>query len=288
MARRSRSGGAEPDAIPAGALARIWEQLSTLLLAVAIALTIRVFVIEPFRIPSESMLPTLLIGDHLFVNKFAYGAKVPFTDIRLPGLGKPERGDVVVFVVARELNRGMPRIYPADKRPDLPRDDFVKRIVGLPGDRMEVRNNRVYVNDRLVEMSESEGVFQDDSGHGLAIQRERLEGCDHAVLDDPAIPGQRRSPVVVPPGRYFVMGDNRDHSNDSRIWGTVRFEEIRGPAFILYWSWDVNGNFLQFLNPINWWSAEKRWSRVFSRVRCFEPGESLAERGIGAPSATGG
>ena len=288
MARRSRSGGAEPDAIPAGALARIWEQLSTLLLAVAIALTIRVFVIEPFRIPSESMLPTLLIGDHLFVNKFTYGAKVPFTDIRLPGFREPERGDVVVFVVARELNRGMPRIYPADKRPDLPRDDFVKRIVGLPGDRMEVRNNRVYVNDRLVEMSESEGVFQDDSGHGLAIQRERLEGCDHAVLDDPAIPGQRRSPVVVPPGRYFVMGDNRDHSNDSRIWGTVRFEEIRGPAFILYWSWDVNGNFLQFLNPVNWWTAEKRWSRVFSRVRCFEPGESLAERGIGAPSATGG
>ena len=288
MARSSRSGGAEPEARPAGALARVWEQLSTLLLAIAIALTIRVFVIEPFRIPSESMLPTLLIGDHLFVNKFAYGAKVPFTDIRLPGFREPERGDVVVFVVARELNRGMPRIYPADKRPDLPRDDFVKRIVGLPGDRLEVRNNRVYVNDRLVEISESEGVFQDDSGHGLAIQRERLDGCDHAVLDDPAIPGQRRSPVVVPPGRYFVMGDNRDHSNDSRIWGTVRFEEIRGPAFILYWSWDVNGNFLQFLNPVNWWTAEKRWSRVFSRVRCFEPGESLAERGIGAPSATGG
>lgn len=288
MARRSRSGGAEPEARPAGALARVWEQLSTLLLAIAIALTIRVFVIEPFRIPSESMLPTLLIGDHLFVNKFTYGAKVPFTDIRLPGFREPERGDVVVFVVARELNRGMPRIYPADKRPDLPRDDFVKRIVGLPGDRLEVRNNRVYVNDRLVEISESDGVFHDDSGHGLAIQRERLDGCDHAVLDDPAIPGQRRSPVVVPPGRYFVMGDNRDHSNDSRIWGTVRFEEIRGPAFILYWSWDVNGNFLQFLNPVNWWTAEKRWSRVFSRVRCFEPGESLAERGIGAPSATGG
>ncbi|MFP6630614.1 MAG: signal peptidase I [Myxococcota bacterium] len=287
MARSSRSGGAEPEARPAGALARVWEQLSTLLLAIAIALTIRVFVIEPFRIPSESMLPTLLIGDHLFVNKFAYGAKVPFTDIRLPGFREPERGDVVVFVVARELNRGMPRIYPADKRPDLPRDDFVKRIVGLPGDRLEVRNNRLYVNDRLVEISESDGVFLDDSGHGLAIQRERLDGCDHAVLDDPAIPGQRRSPVVVPPGRYFVMGDNRDHSNDSRIWGTVRFEEIRGPAFILYWSWDVNGNFLQFLNPVNWWTAEKRWSRVFSRVRCFEPGESLAERGIGAPSATG-
>ena len=288
MAGSSKTGRATSEPVPASTLARVWEQLSTLLLAVALALTIRTFVIEPFRIPSESMLPTLLIGDHLFVNKFAYGAKVPFTDIRLPGLRKPERGDVVVFTVARESSRGVPRIHPADKRPDLARDDFVKRIVGLPGDRLEVRNNRVYVNDRLVELSRSDAVFEDGSGHGLAIQREHLEGCDHAVLDDPAIPGQRKSPVVVPPDRYFMMGDNRDHSNDSRIWGTVRFDEIQGPAFILYWSWDVNGNFLQFLNPVNWWSAEKRWSRVFSRVRCLEPDESLADRGIGTPSAAGG
>ncbi len=283
MARKSNAEGEAPGPAPAGALARIWEQASTLLLAIAIALTIRTFVIEPFRIPSESMLPTLLIGDHLFVNKFAYGARVPFTDVRLPGLREPRRGDVVVFTVAREAGRrSIPRIHPADKRPDLPRDDFVKRIVGLPGDRLEVRRNRVYVNDQLVEVGESEGVFEDESGHGLAIQREHLNGCDHAVLDDPAIPGQRKSPLVVPPGRYFMMGDNRDHSNDSRVWGTVRSEEIQGPAFILYWSWDVNGNFLQFLNPVNWWSAEKRWSRVFSRVRCLEPDESLADVGIGS------
>ena len=271
-----------PEAAPGSTLARIWEQASTLLLAVAIALAIRTFVIEPFRIPSESMLPTLLIGDHLFVNKFAYGARVPFTDVRLPGLREPRRGDVVVFTVAREVGRGIPRIHPADQRPDLPRDDFVKRIVGLPGDRIEVRKSRVYVNDQLVEVGESVGVFEDESGHGLAIQREHLNGCDHAVLDDPAIPGKRKSPLVEPPGRYFMMGDNRDHSNDSRFWGTVRFEEIQGPAFILYWSWDVNGNFLQFLNPVNWWSAEKRWSRVFSRVRCLEPDESLADVGIGS------
>lgn len=289
MAGASKTEGSDGGpAAPASLLARIWEQLSTLLLAIAIALTIRIFVIEPFRIPSESMLPTLLIGDHLFVNKFAYGAKVPFTDIRLPGLREPARGDVVVFRVARESSRGIPRIHPADKRPDLPRDDFVKRIVGLPGDRLEVRNNRVYVNDRLVELSKSDGVFEDGSGHGLALHREHLEGCDHAVLDDPAIPGQRKSPVVVPPGRYFMMGDNRDHSNDSRIWGTVRFEEMQGPAFILYWSWDVNGNFLQFLNPINWWSAEKRWSRVFSRVRCIEPDEGLPDMAIRISSAVGG
>lgn len=263
------------------ALARIWEQASTLLLAILIALSIRTFLIEPFRIPSESMLPTLLIGDHLFVNKLAYGAKVPFTEIRLPGFREPRRGDVVVFAVAREAGRGMDKIHPADERPDLPRDDFVKRIVGLPGDRLEVRKNRVYVNDQLVEVGEPEGLFEDTGGRKLSIQREHLDGCDHAVLDDPVSPGRRQSPTVVPPGRYFMMGDNRDNSNDSREWGTVRFEEFQGPAFILYWSWDVNGNFLQFLNPLNWWSAEKRWSRIFSQVRCLEPAETLSDVGIG-------
>jgi len=286
---RDPSAEAKPaDAAPAGLLARIWEQVSTLLLAVAIALTIRVFLIEPFRIPSESMLPTLLIGDHLFVNKFVYGAKLPFSDYRLPGLRDPQRGDVVVFTVAREDDRLNTRIFPLDERPDLPSDDFVKRIVGLPGDRIEVRNNRVYINDEIVEVEDGQGTFRDDEGHQLAIQRERLDGCDHAVLDNPNSPGQRRSPIVVPNGRYFMMGDNRDHSNDSRVWGTVRLEEIQGPAFILYWSWDVNGNFLQFLNPLNWWSAEKRWSRIFSRVRCANPGESLADVGIESAVAEAG
>ena len=261
-------------------LARVWEQVSTLGLAVAIALSIRIFLIEPFRIPSESMLPTLLIGDHLFVDKLAYGPRIPFTDWRLPGWREPERGDVVVFTVARGRDRGIERIHPADERPDLPRDDFVKRIVGLPGDRVEIRRNRVYVNDEPVVLTDTQEVFVDEGGRGLAIHREELGDCEHAVLDDPRLPGDRKSPMVVPEGRYFMMGDNRDHSNDSRRWGTVRLEEMQGPAFILYWSWDVNGNFLQFLNPLNWWKAEKRWSRIFSRVRCLQPGETLADAGI--------
>ena len=110
----------------------LWEQISTLLLAVLIALGIRAFLVEPYRIPSGSMFPTLLVGDHLFVNKFVYGIKVPFTRIRLPGLREPERGEVVVFTVAKRGGQ----TFPADQRPELATEEFVKRIVGLPGDRI--------------------------------------------------------------------------------------------------------------------------------------------------------
>ena len=246
----------------------IWEQVGTLVIAVAIALTIRAFVIEPFRIPSGSMLPTLLVGDHLFVNKFIYGAKIPFTDIRLPALREPERGDVVVFSVARQGSQ----IIPADKRPELRRDDFVKRVVGLPGDRVEVRaGGHVYINGERIAIEETDAVFIDRGEYGerqLDIGIEQLGDCTHLMLDDPHVRGVPQQGFTVPAGRYFMLGDNRDYSRDSRAWGTVRLEEMKGPAFILYWSWEVNGNFLSFLNPVNWWQAEKRWERVGSRVRC--------------------
>jgi signal peptidase I len=252
---------------------KVWEQVSTLLFAVLIALGIRAFAIEPFRIPSGSMLPTLLIGDHLFINKFVYGARLPFTDYRLPGFREPERGDVVVFSVAQTQDR-MARYYPADERPDLPRTDFVKRIVGLPGDRIEVSaGGRVHVNGELVESPESGEVHVDDYGRRLTIRREALDGCVHDVLDDPNQSRQPKPSITVPAGRYFMMGDNRDHSNDSREWGTVRKAELKGPAFILYWSWDVNGNALEFLKPTNWWSADKRWDRILQPLRC-EPNEA--------------
>jgi signal peptidase I len=268
--QREAQPAAELSGAPAGLLVWLWDQFGTLALAVLIALAIRAFVIEPFRIPSGSMLPTLLIGDHLFVNKFVYGPRIPFTDYRLPGLRKPQRGDVVVF----QVSRGSPDriggggIFPADERPDLPRDDFVKRIVGLPGDHIQVRSGRVYVNGQIVDLIATDRQFVDEDGRRLDVLSERLDGCEHAVLDDRAGQGLFFSDAVVPEGRYFMMGDNRDHSNDSRAWGTVRLEEIQGPAFILYWSWNVKGNVLQFLNPVNWWSAEKRWDRIFRRVKC--------------------
>jgi signal peptidase I len=247
----------------------IREQIVTLVLAVVIALLIRAMIVEPFRIPSGSMFPTLLIGDHLFVNKFLYGAKIPFTDYRLPGLREPERGDVVVFEVARVSN-GNPNlnIVPADRRPDALREDFVKRIVGMPGDRIEVRDNKLYVNHERVEKVRLEGAFIDDEGAALDPYSEILGDCVHGALDDPHKLGLMRTPFVVEPDRYFMMGDNRDNSNDSRQWGTVRLDEFKGPAFIIYWSWASDGNFFQLLNPVNWFTVEKRWGRVFSRIGC--------------------
>jgi len=266
-----------PDAEePRSTLAVVWEQVGTIVLAVAIALSIRAFLVEPFRIPSGSMLPTLLIGDHLFVNKFVYGPRVPFTEWRLPGLREPERGDVVVFEVGRGDGRRIPDIVPADKHPGLRTDDFVKRIAGLPGDRIKVENGRVFINGIEAGQVETGEKHGDEGGRSLDVRAERLGDCVHAVLDDPRAKGLEKSEFVVPEGRYFMLGDNRDYSNDSRKWGTVRLEEMKGPAFVLYWSWDVNGNALEFFNPVNWWTADKRWDRVFDRVRCETPEEAAA------------
>jgi signal peptidase I len=246
---------------------RIWEQFGTLAVAVLLALSIRAFVIEPYRIPSGSMFPTLLIGDHLFVNKFAYGPKIPFTDWRLPGLRDPQRGDVVVFNVVRDR---MGRIYPADQRPDLPGDVFVKRIVGLPGDTIEVRDGQLFLNGQRVSTESTRETFTDEGGRVLRVGREDLAGHPHAVLDDPNMPGPERSPITLEPGRYFMMGDNRDYSNDSRVWGTVRLADIKGPAFVIYLSWDWQGSWASMLNPVTWWqlfTEKMRWERIGQTIQ---------------------
>jgi signal peptidase I len=255
---------------PAGRVSRgIWEQISTLLVAVLIALAIRAFVIEPYRIPSGSMFPTLLVGDHLFVNKFIYGIKLPFTTLRLPGLRDPERGDIAVFTVAQ---RGS-QTYPADRRPDLPREEFVKRIIGLPGDRIHFRGGRVFVNGDPVEARSLGETFQDDAGNNLAVSEVTLGDRSFRTLDDPhvtmTIPGLAET-ITVEPGRYFMLGDNRDHSKDSRFWGTVRLAEIKGPAFILYWSWDFNGSWAELLNPLTLFdllTSKTRWDRLGDGVQ---------------------
>jgi signal peptidase I len=241
------------------------EHLQTILLAVLFALGVRAFLIEPYSIPSGSMLPTLLVGDHLFVNKFVYGIRVPFTDVRLPGLREPARGDVVVFDVARDGRE----IQPADRRPDLPRERFVKRIVGLPGDRIEVDGAELRVNGIPVPRRPTGESFDDGIGRPLVVLEEELDGHSHLALDDPEHAGAGGR-FEVEPGRYFMMGDNRDDSHDSRTWGSVRFEEFKGPAFALYWSWDWNGSWASLLDPRTWWDllgSRMRWSRVGDAIR---------------------
>jgi signal peptidase I len=258
---------AKPDPAERTPLRKLWDEVGTFAVAVALALSIRAFVIEPYRIPSESMLPTLLIGDHLFVNKFTYGIKIPFTDWRLPGLRAPARGDVVVFNVTRDDRNG---IYPVEKRPDLPRDQFVKRLVGLPGDLVEVRSNELYINGERVPREETGDTFEDKDHRTLKVGRENLGGHVHAVLDEPRLPGPPLPPTRIPDGHYLMMGDNRDLSNDSRIWGTIRLADMKGPAFVLYWSWDWDGPWFDLVNPITWWELltdRMRWGRIGDRIQ---------------------
>lgn len=265
-AAAARSKGAQAPASAKSWLRAAWDQGGTLVVAVLLALGIRSCVIEPFRIPSSSMLPTLLIGDHLFVNKLSYGARIPFTEIHLPSLRDPQRGDVVVFDVARNGSG----IAPADRRPDLPRDTFIKRIVGMPGDTVEVRGGVLSLNGVQVPSKPLDEKFVDENGRSLDVYDEVLGGVEHRTLDIPHAPGLELRPFVVEPGRYLMMGDNRDNSRDSREWGTVRRDEMRGPAMFRYWSWDSEGyGWLSLLNPLTWWDLlvhRMRWDRIGTSV----------------------
>ena len=202
-------------------MTRLREFLKAFLWAVVLALLIRTFVVEPFKIPSGSMENTLLIGDHLLVNKFIYGTEIPFTHKRLLILRKPERGDVIVFT------------FPPDaSRPFWAQRDFIKRVIGLPGDTVEVRDKQVYINGRTYRTPQA--IYRDPN---------RVLGDSPECMEEKTFPRSEfcrdyMPPVKVPPGKYFVMGDNRDLSFDSRFWGFVDQWEIKGPAFILYWSWD--------------------------------------------------
>jgi signal peptidase I len=242
------------------------RHLATVLGAILIALCVRALVVETYYVPSESMLPTFLIGDHMLVDKFAYGARVPFTDIQLPPLREPKRGDVVTFVLGR---KGSGQICPLDRCPDYPREGFVKRIVGLPGDSLEVSGHRVLLNGEPLRVEYGDETFLDDAGEPLRPGREFLGDGSHAVLDHPRRNGLDQVRITVPAGRYFVMGDNRDNSYDSRGWGTVRRIDIKGPVIGIYWSWNNRGSWASMLNPATWWRllrSETRWSRIGMRV----------------------
>lgn len=185
---------------------RFREYAESIIAAVILALLIRSFVIQAFKIPSGSMIPTLLVGDHIMVNKFVYGIKVPFTDIRILPLRAPSRGDIIVFR------------YPMDKK-----KDFIKRVVGIEGDVVEIRDKIVFINGEPWEGSY--GVHNDS-----------------AILPGSVSPRDNFGPVSVPKDSLFTLGDNRDQSRDSRFWGFVDLNEVKGSSFIIYWSWDEDNH----------------------------------------------
>jgi signal peptidase I len=199
-----------------------------------IVMLLRSFLAEPFRIPSGSMMPTLLIGDFILVNKFTYGVRLPVAHTKIIEMGIPERGDIVVFRFPNDI-----------------RVDYIKRVIGLPGDRIGYENKQITVNGEPVKKTpllEYHGVGKGASMSGAVLESEELGAVTHDILiraDQPTMPGRfiDKEGVVVPAGHYFMMGDNRDNSNDSRYWGFVPEGNLVGKAFFIWMSfdWDNGG-----------------------------------------------
>ena len=196
------------------------EYLEPIVTAVLIALFIRTFVAQAFKIPSSPMTPTLLVGDYILVNKFIYGSKIPYTNIKYFQFKKPQRGDVIVF------------IFPLD-----PSKDFIKRVIGTDGEKVEIIHNKIYINDRLID---------DPWGHFEKRGFEDLQSMGNF------------GPVVVPKDSLFVLGDNRYNSEDSRFWGFLHVNAVLGKALIFYFSWDRNAENL--LDKV-------RWSRIGKMIQ---------------------
>ena len=181
-----------------------------------LALFIRTFIVQAFKIPSGSMKETLQIGDHILVNKFIYGVRIPFTGITLIPGKKPRRGDILVF-----------------RPPHDPKKDFIKRVVGVPGDIISIRDKQVFVN-------------------GVPEKMPYAIHVDRYIDPGQSEPRDNMKPKKVPADSIFVMGDNRDHSYDSRYWGTVKFAKIKGKAFMIYWSWDKSDFGVRWNRLGNW------------------------------------
>ena len=248
----ARNGGARPPR----SWKPVWDNVKSLLGAVLIFLVIRTFFVEAYRIPSGSMVPTLLIGDWLFVNKMVYGPHIPFTNVTLPGYGEPKRGDVVVFKSPTQVDQ------PEDPNPTL-----VKRLMGMPGDTLYMRDDLLYVNG--VEQRQGAGAAANpkedpnlyspsfDWQHGFELKSSRFP-------PPPSRPTLGNwGPLVIPAGRYFMLGDNRHASKDGRFWGLVPRENFRARPIFVYYSFrggDESDDTFPFITDI-------RWSRIGTRIR---------------------
>ncbi len=181
---------------------KVKEYVESIIIAILIALFIRTFLICAYKIPSRSMVPTLLVGDHILVSKFIYGVKIPLLRRTLIPFRDPQRGEIVVF------------IFPNDRS-----KDFIKRVIGVAGDKIEIKNKKIFINDQ--EFKDPYGIFSDS-----------------LILPQSLQPRDNFGPIIVPEKSIFVMGDNRDESLDSRFWGFVDLKDVEGKAFVIYWSWN--------------------------------------------------
>lgn len=230
---RGRQSTPEDEGVGSAANVSWWVDLCrSLFPVILIVLIIRSFVVEPFRIPSGSMVPTLLTGDFILVNKFAYGLRLPVIHNRVVPIGDPERGDVAVFR------------YPLNES-----QDYIKRIVGLPGDLVAYRDKRLYINGKLAEQNPAGPWRGPDPA---VVKKEDLGTVSHEILVHRNHPAQDFE-YRVPAESYFVMGDNRDRSSDSRFWGAVPADNLVGQAFLIWMSWDSE-------------ATSVHWSRIGSGI----------------------
>lgn len=215
---------------------KLITEVKSIIFIIAAVLTFRSVFFEPFRIPSGSMIPTLMIGDFILVNKFAYGFKVPFTDLVLgdtsfnpiyvAGKSDPKRGDVVVFKYPKDLSV-----------------NYIKRVIGLPGDTLEIRNKVIYINDKAVEPHEFDGKEimsdMDDKFKGYNLKFYKVKNGEHEHViqqDNDNYFKVDFDKITIPEGKFFMMGDNRDFSYDSRYWGFISHEQIKGRAMFVWFS----------------------------------------------------
>jgi len=229
---------------------KIRQNIEAIVIALCLALLIRTFFLQPFKIPSGSMIPTLLIGDHLLVNKFIYGTKIPFMNIKVFTIEEIKRGDVIVFKFPGNdaVNKGV---------------HYIKRAIGLPGDEVDIKGRDVYVNGEKVKQVYDGNYIYFEQGTEVTTDKyidtisENIFDVIYKKSSINTTKGKTNFPITVPEGNIFVLGDNRDNSYDSRFWGFVPINSISGKAFLIHWSWNFDNDSIFY---------KVRWERIFSSI----------------------